>query len=375
MSIGIGWNTLFVVVVGAFLWWLLDLYHRRRPSPYFPVSALALFQKSRIGVRQRLAFWPRKCFFVALGLFFIALIDPRIQTEKNADDSTPTSKIPPVVEGVAVYFILDQSGSMAEKAQVTTNSGRVQTTKMELLKQLTKAFIEGDPKAGLNGRPSDMIGLVAFARTAQILSPLTLDHKMLIDQLNQLDIMRIKDQDGTGIGYAIYKTANLIAATRHFAENLRGQGKPAYEIKDAVMILVTDGMQDPNPLDQHNKYRWMDPEQAAAFAKKENIHLYIVNIDPEYSKPEWAANRKQMERMATMTGGRFYSLGSASNINQIYQEIDSLSKSAIPASSAVVEHESEDYDTLRLYPYLIALGMTLFAAALILQTTWLRIAP
>ena len=197
-----------------------------------------------------------------------------------------------------------------------------------------------------------MIGLVAFARTVQILAPLTLDHKLLLDKLGKLNVIGIEDQDGTAIGYAIYKTANLIATTRHFAEDLRGKGKPAYDIKDAVMILVTDGMQDPNPLDERNRYRWMDPEQAAAFAKEQNIHLYVVNVDPEFSKPEWEANRNQMKRAAEVTGGRFYPVNATSKLSEIYKEIDALTKSTLPVpaiSAKQLKKAAPDlYDTVAI---------------------------
>lgn len=314
---------------------------------------------------------------MALIFFLAAAANPRLHIKKEETGEPSSNRTPPAIEGVAIYFVLDQSGSMEGKAQISSSRGRETITKLALLKQVTKAFIQGDANLGLKGRPSDMIGLVAFARTAQVLSPLTLDHSILLDKLAKLDMMRIDDQDGTGIGYAIYKTANLIAATRHFAENLRGQGKPAYTIKDAVMILVTDGMQDPNPLDQDNRYRWMDPEQAAAFAKEHNIHLYVVNIDPEFSKPQWEANRKQMKRVAEMTGGRFYTLNSFSSIADIYKEIDALTKSTLPAPSLAEARADDQFHdaTVYMYPWLIAIGMTALALALVLQTTWLRVVP
>lgn len=380
MDGGIDWNA-FPTIIGFAIVWVLFYLHRRRRgvAPAVPVSSLQAFKGQGTSLRQWLAHWPRRLLLTALALFLLAALNPRLFMEKNADDVPPNNRAPPAVQGIAMYFILDQSGSMGEKAQVSSTGGRVTTTKLALLKQMTKSFIAGDPTLGLKGRPNDMIGLVAFARTAQILSPLTLDHAVLLDQLNKLDIMNIKDQDGTGIGYAIYKTANLIAATRHFAEDLRGAGKPAYDIKDAVMILVTDGMQDPNPLDQDNRFRWMDPEQAAAFAKDQKIRLYVVNIDPQFSKPEWEANRKQMKRVAETTGGRFYSLSTNSNIADIYKEIDTLAKSTLPvpvlSSAKTKESEPQLYTTYWLYPWLIAFAMVLIAVAIVLQTTWLRPLP
>jgi Ca-activated chloride channel family protein len=99
-------------------------------------------------------------------------------------------------------------------------------TKLELLKNATKTFIQA--------RPNDLIGMIAFSRTPQILSPLTLDHELLLNILGRFDIMRLSNQDGTGIGYAIYKTAHMIAAVRYFAQERSKENKPIYDIKSTM---------------------------------------------------------------------------------------------------------------------------------------------
>lgn len=375
MGESLDWHLVPVFIAALVLWGGFSWLWSRTRQPVLPFASLDFLERCRPSLRQSLAQCPRYLLLAALSLFLAAALNPRLHTKKSPEEIEPSNNAPAPVEGIAIYLVLDQSGSMEEKAQISSIGGRVTTTKLALLKQMTKAFIQGDAEAGLGGRPNDMIGLVAFARSAQVLSPLTLDHQVLLDKLDKLGIMRIKDQDGTGIGYAIYKAANLIAATRHFAENLRGKGKPAYDIKDAVMILVTDGMQDPNPLDQDNRYRWMDPEQAAAFAKDQKIRLYVVNIDPQFTKPEWEANRKQMQRVAEVTGGRFYALSTTSNIAEIYKEIDKLAASTLPASAIAVDASKNHYHVVKLFPYLIAAGMIMFAAALVLQATWLRVMP
>lgn len=375
MHFRIDWNALPLVLVVLAIWLLVFFFRKGKIRPLLPLSSLKIFAGHTPTFRQRIALLPERLLVFCLAVFLIAALDPRIYLDRQPENRNEDSRIPSAVEGLAIYFILDQSGSMEQKAQIATSEGRATTTKLNLLKQITRDFIVGDQKSGLKGRPTDMIGLVSFARTAQVLTPLTLDHKILLEQLKKLEVMRIKDQDGTGIGYAIYKTAHLISATKYFAENLRGTGKPAYEIKDAVMILVTDGMQDPNPLDQKNRFRWMDPEQAAGFAKAQNIRLYVVNIDPEFTKPEWQANRNQMKRVAEMTGGRFYVLQGSSSISSIYKEIDDLEKSHVPVSVSNDSLDGQQQALISLYPYLIAIGMFAFMLSIILQTTWLRVIP
>ncbi len=101
-------------------------------------------------------------------------------------------------------------------------------SKADLMKRLTESFIDG--------RPNDLIGLVTFARMANILAPLTLDRQALLDQLHKVQVVKDESIDGTGIGYAIYKTASTIAATRHFGEQLPKNQRPAYTINSNVII-------------------------------------------------------------------------------------------------------------------------------------------
>ena len=89
---------------------------------------------------------------------------------------------------------------------------------------MTHDFIVGNPETGLKGRPNDLIGLVTFARGAQVLSPLTLDDEAVIDQLKKLQVVTDEKQDATAIGYAVYKTVDLIAAAKHYAQELSEWG-------------------------------------------------------------------------------------------------------------------------------------------------------
>ena len=73
--------------------------------------------------------------------------------------------------------------------------------------------------------------MVTFARAAHVRVPLTLDHSLILKELSNLHVVTKSDEDGTSMGYAIFKTANLIVETRHFAENLIAKGKPASKSK------------------------------------------------------------------------------------------------------------------------------------------------
>lgn len=214
------------------------------------------------------------------------------------------------------------------------------------------------------------------------MAPLTLDHQSILDQLAMFDIMRVKDQDGTAIGYAIFKTVNLIAATRNYAKDLMGKGKPAYEIKSSVILLVTDGLQDPNPLDNGKRWRQIDPLEAAQYAKDNNVRLYIVNVEPKLAAEEFSANRNQMKKAAELTGGRFYMVDSSANLTEIYASIDRLEKSKLPIGQELMgkmqfnkDRLPNLYNRLSLYPYLIAFGLACLLLSVLIEATLLRRVP
>lgn len=335
-------------------------------------SSLDDFLTEPASWRQRLSELPRYLLIGAITLFGIAFLDPHVLIRKSKEQPLKQKNIP--TEGLAIYFILDQSGSMSEKVEGQSR------TKIDLLKEFTRAFIKGDSALNLPGRPNDMIGLVSFARGAEILSPLTLDHGQILSQLSKLDVVHRDDQDGTSIGYAIFKAANLIAETRHFAEDLVGKAAaPAYTIKSAIMILVTDGFQSPSPLDQGKRLRNMDVTEAAEYAKQQNIKLYIVNVEPRLGEDkDFAPFLKAMKRVAEITGGRFYMTDNSRSLDKIYADIDRLEKSTFFAESGYTPPPSQMlhlYHRVSFYPYLAAVGMGFLFLSILLSGTILRRAP
>jgi Ca-activated chloride channel family protein len=287
---------------------------------------------------------------------------------KKPTAEMPERKVLPT-EGIAIYLVLDRSGSMGELISV----GRERRSKLDLLKQVTAQFIQGNPELGLTGRHTDMIGLVAFARVPNVLSPLTLDHKAILKLLSQLDVVKDKNLDGTAIGYAIYKTANLIAATRLFAKDLQGQGKPAYEIKNSVILLVTDGFQDPSLLDKGNRVRTIELQEAAQYALEQGVRLYIINVEPKIASEQFAPQRHLMQSIAEMTGGKFYLATSVQGLAEIYSEIDNIEKSLLPEEAITAPIQPKR--RVSFFPYLIALGMLCLLLAVLLKTTILKTFP
>lgn len=350
-------------------------WQRTSRDPQLFFSDLADLNRVPPNWRVRFAALPRRFELSALALFLLAFIDPHLQIAKSnqfPSDQHISS------EGVAIYLVLDQSGSMKDKTTALIDGKTVILSKIDLLKEKTAQFIKGNPQLEQKGRPNDLIGLIAFARSAKVISPLTLDHAYILKQLAKLNVVQDRNQDGTGIGYAIFKTANLIAATRFYSQELSKAGNVDYNIKSAVMIVVTDGLQDPNPLDKGNRLRHIGLKEAAEYAKEKNIRVYIINIEPRFETEEFAPHRRLMQQVAELTGGKFY-LKSSDNLPQIYAEIDALEKSTLPDTGDKQEIPKDKqpslYRRVSFYPYLIALGMILLFMSIAMDATLFKRVP
>lgn len=364
----------FLIVV-YLLWRWINSY----TQPYLFFSDIKSLTSSQASRRVTLSPWINCLKWLGLFTFLIAFIDPHFFINKYPDHlEQPNPYTPSPVEGIAIYLLLDQSGSMAEEVPIYSNMGaRKRMSKIALLKKVTQQFIAGDPDLGLTGRPNDLIGLISFARGAEVMSPLTLDHQAILDQLSHFQAVGSRDQDGTAIGYAIYKAASLIAATRHYSQEIVEKGEPAYTIKNSVIILVTDGLQDPNPLDQGKRLRNIDIPDAAAYAKQQGIRLYIINVEPKITTEEFAPNRRQMQRAAESTGGKLLVVNNTTHLEDIYQEIDRLEKSPLPLPLQDFNKEDRPdiYHRFSLYPFLIASGLIFLFFGLLLESTFFKRVP
>lgn len=351
-----------------FVYLLQSVLFSRSPSPSLAFSRLAEIKQRTW--RSQIAELPKKLHAAALASLMIAFVDPHFLFQKStmpSKQSSSSHSLP--TEGIAIYLILDQSGSMIEAVKASDAKGQTKLIpKIELLKNVTQQFI-------LN-HSSDLIGLVSFARVPRVLVPLTLDQDTLLKTLNQMQVTKNSDDDGTAIGYAIYKTANLLTATRHFANDIKEEHRPPYTIKNAVMIVVTDGFQDPSRLDKGNRLRTLELDDAATFAKEQNIRLYIINIDPALSTTEYAPQRRQLQKITTLTGGKFYLVNDSQALSDIYNDINKLEKGTIlkPTSNQSIEKESND-KRFSLYPFFLSLGMLCLFLSLLLESLVVRRVP
>lgn len=365
MGFAIDTFALWLLFGCLFLIGLLKFFVFRTPASV-PSLAFSRVQELQYpSWRSQLSFLPSMIHYAGLVAFIFAFLDPHFLLPRTSSSGSSKSHLLTMPsEGVAIYFVLDQSGSMAQ----AVSNGAKSIPKIDLLKQVTKEFIQNDP--------SDMIGLVSFARIPRVLVPLTLDHDTLLHQLIDLQVVKTPDEDGTAIGYAIYKAAHLIEATRYYSQSLTGDERPPYTIKSAVIVVVTDGFQDPSHLDQGNLLRTMELDDAAAYAKSQNIRLYVINIDPALATSEYAPQRRLLQKITAITGGQFYLASDTQQLHDIYKQIDKLEKGSFAKEVQVKQSEKNaDVSRFSLYPFFIAVGLLCLFFALVIDLCVFRTIP
>lgn len=297
---------------------LFYLSKRGRPGSV-RFSYLTNARRAGRSLRQRLSFLPLGVRILVIVLLVTALARPQMGREKVKD----------VTKGVAIQMVIDRSGSM--KAEMDYRGRRF--NRLEVVKRVFEEFLMGN-ETTLGGRPNDLVGMIAFARYADTMAPLTLGHGALLRFLDSVHIVKRRTEDGTAIGDALaLAAARLKTAEEDLERSASGSGEKEYEIKSKIIILLTDG--------QNNSGR-RTPEEAAELAAQWGIKVYTIGIGSregvstiktifgEFKVPTGGGvDQKTLQQVADITGGVFRLGEDAESLREIYEEIDKLEKSEV----------------------------------------------
>ena len=247
--------------------------------------------------------------------------------------------------GIDIVLGLDISGSM-QALDFMVDNHRV--NRIAVVKSVVSKFIDE--------RPDDRIGLIAFAAAPYIVSPLTLDHDWLQQNLDRVNV-GIGD-DGTAIGSAIAAAVNHLRTTT---------------AKSKVVILLTDGV---------NNSGKISPLAAAEAARALGVKIYTIGVGVRGKAPipvrdergnmhvvmaEVDVDEKTLQAVATETGGQFYRATDTDSLQKIYEHINRYEK------SAQTVQKFERVEELYKWPLLPSLGF--LGIAVILQQTRFRRLP
>jgi Ca-activated chloride channel homolog len=201
--------------------------------------------------------------------------------------------------GIDIMIALDVSGSMRAED--------FKPNRLSVAKAALKSFIEK--------RPNDRIGLVIFAGDAYLQSPLTVEHEILFDIVDDIDFDSVSE-DGTAIGDAL-----ALSASRMTDVNQKGK----------LIVLLTDGV---------NNRGLVDPQTAAKGCADMGIKIYSLGIGKEGRVPipvqglfgmthQYMDNQfdeKAVSSLSEITGGRFFRAQDSGVFWENLQEIDRLEK-------------------------------------------------
>jgi Ca-activated chloride channel family protein len=247
--------------------------------------------------------------------------------------------------GIDIVLGLDVSGSM-QALDFTVDNYRV--NRIAVVKSVVSKFIDE--------RPNDRIGLIAFAAAPYIVSPLTLDHDWLLQNLERINV-GIGD-DGTAIGSAIAAAVNHLRTTT---------------AKSKVVILLTDGV---------NNSGKISPLAAAEAARALGVKVYTIGVGVRGKAPipvrdeagrvhvimaNVDVDEKTLQALASETGGQFYRATDTDSLQKIYEQINRYETSAQTVQK--FEHVEELY-RWTLYP-----SLGLLALGFLLQQTRFRRLP
>lgn len=187
------------------------------------------------------------------------------------------------VEGIDIMLAMDVSTSMLAED--------LQPNRIEAAKSVAAEFI--------SGRPNDNIGLTIFAGEAFTQCPMTVDHKALLNLLQNVrtDIAaRGLIQDGTAVGMGL---ANAVSRLKDS------------KAKSKVVILLTDGS---------NNMGELSPMTSAQIAKSLGIRVYTIGVGTnkvarypmmvaggvQYVNIPVEIDTKTLSEIAATTDGNFY---------------------------------------------------------------------
>ncbi|HVU02645.1 MAG TPA: VWA domain-containing protein [Polyangiaceae bacterium] len=274
----------------------------------------------------------------------------------------PVSSITPDTteeEGIDVVIVLDLSGSMEavlenlppDLAKLSPPKRRgLRPTRLDGAKAVIRDFIAR--------RKTDRIGVVVFGKAAYVLSPPTLDYRLLDTLVSRMETTLI-DGSATAIGDALgVGVARL---------------RKSHATSKAI-VLLTDG---------ENNAGSIAPEYATHLASVAGAKVYTVQIgtgevaevldhidlfgQPVYSQRSFPTNPELLKKIAQQTGGRSYVATDAAALRASFHDVlNQLEKTKFESTVAQFED---------LYRYLLLPGVVLVAIEALLRSLVLRRFP
>ena len=324
------WLLLLLLLLPLLAW----LAGARGNAPAVTFSSLAPLRASGKVRRAKRGSILLSLLLLGLALLIVALARPQLGRTLSRVQAS----------GIDIMLAIDVSRSMmAEDLSI----GNQRANRLEAVKSVTQKFIEA--------RPNDRIGITCFAGRPYLVSPLTLDHDWLLQNLERVRIGLV--EDGTAIGSAIASASNRLKDK---------------EAKSTIVVLLTDG---------DNNSGKVTPATAAEAAKALGIKVYTVGAGTRgyapvpvpdmfgrtvYQNVKVEVDEKTLTEIATLTDAKYFRATDGKSLGEIFEQIDKLEKSTV---------ELDQYKQYRdLFAWFLVPGFALVALEMLLgQTIWRRL--
>jgi Ca-activated chloride channel family protein len=297
------WYLLGLIAVPLLAAWYIWRYRKQEAA--LQHSDIAVFAGIGKSLRVRMRWLPYALRCIAVGAIVVALARPQSHLSRQEMS----------VEGIDIVLATDISGSMLAED--------FKPNRLEAAKKVAADFIDG--------RKNDRMGLVVFAGEAFTQVPLTIDHRVLLQQLDDLKSGIVRD--GTALGDGLATAINRIKDS---------------EAKSKVIILLTDGV---------NNQGSVDPQSAAEIAALYGIRLYTIGVGTlgkapypfrdqfgrvHYQNVDVEIDEQLMQNMAAATGdGRYFRATNKKALAEIFDQIDNMEKSRIDVTQYAQTHDEQ----------------------------------
>lgn len=241
--------------------------------------------------------------------------------------------------GIDIMVALDLSGSMM--AMDFQPNNRLTVAKNVLIDFIKK-------------RKGDRVGLVVFSGDSYLQSPLTVEHNILNQIIDELDFDSVSKESGTAIGDALALSISRMMERKSASR---------------IILLITDGV---------NNAGSIDPETASDLAKEMGVKIYTVGIgkdgyvsfpmpDGQIRKVKIPVDQKSLKKIAEKTGGKYFRSKSSGVLWENIKEIDQLEK-----SEADIRVYNDFFDK---FYYFILIAAILFFIEIALRSLYFRKVP
>ncbi|MDH4945378.1 VWA domain-containing protein [Sulfurimonas sp. C5] len=233
-----------------------------------------------------------------LRVLIFTLLVAALASPIAVDKTNPNNRF-----GKDIVLALDASGSMNASGFLQDKEAfdqafkdSLHVSRFDITKYIAKEFIEK--------RVNDNVGIVLYGDFAFIASPITYEKNVVVDMLEYLT-QGMAGQN-TAIGEAIAMSVRAFAFSK---------------AKNRVIILLSDG--------EHNSGN-ISPKDAAKLAIEKNIKIYTIAIGE--------ADSALMEKIAQESGGKYFSAKNATQLQEVYEDIDAMESSKIKSSQYKVKN-------------------------------------